>query len=274
MNKLLSANFARLKKSKCFWACLLFLVGYTSLIQISTWYSKVKYDLIATPDYGMVNFFVVAGITQAIFCSLFLGTEYSDGTIRNKLIVGHSRPSIYLANLITCSAGGILMSLAGLAAGAITGLPLLGGFAAPLSLLATILTEFLLVTAYSALFTLLAMSCQSKAAVAVINLLLAFLLLFAGAYINARLNEPETYPDYTMSEDGEMAEEGEIENPNYLRGTERQVYEFLNDFLPGSQSQQMAGLAPVEWLWPVSSGLIVIAATGAGILIFRKKDLK
>lgn len=41
------------------------------------------------------SFFI--GILSAIFCSLFTGTEYSDGTIRNKIVVGHSRISIYLS---------------------------------------------------------------------------------------------------------------------------------------------------------------------------------
>ena len=43
----------------------------------------------------------VVGILISIFYSLFLGTEYNDGTIRNKLIVGHKRETIYLASFIT-----------------------------------------------------------------------------------------------------------------------------------------------------------------------------
>lgn len=52
------------------------------------------------------------GLVSAIFTSLFIGSEYSDGTIRNKLVVGHSRMRIYLANLIVCSIASILISLA------------------------------------------------------------------------------------------------------------------------------------------------------------------
>lgn len=32
--------------------------------------------------------------------SMFQGTEYSGGTIRNKLVVGHERYQVYLAALI------------------------------------------------------------------------------------------------------------------------------------------------------------------------------
>ncbi|MGY3662454.1 MAG: hypothetical protein ACXAHE_00930 [Roseburia sp. 1XD42-69] len=40
---------------------------------------------------------------------MFLGTDYSDGTIRNKLTVGHTRTNIYLANLIVTFAAGLLI---------------------------------------------------------------------------------------------------------------------------------------------------------------------
>ena len=45
------------------------------------------------------------------FCQPFIGTEYSDGTIRNKIVVGHSRSTIYLANLLTCCFAGLIMCL-------------------------------------------------------------------------------------------------------------------------------------------------------------------
>ena len=47
----------------------------------------------------------------AVFIGVFVGTEYSDGTLRNKLIIGHSRSSIYISNLIVCTTAGIIMHL-------------------------------------------------------------------------------------------------------------------------------------------------------------------
>ena len=52
------------------------------------------------------------GLVAAILTSMFIGSEYSDGTIRNKLVVGHSRMRIYLANLIVCSVACVLIFLA------------------------------------------------------------------------------------------------------------------------------------------------------------------
>ena len=35
------------------------------------------------------------GLVAAILTSMFIGSEYSDGTIRNKLVVGHSRMRLH-----------------------------------------------------------------------------------------------------------------------------------------------------------------------------------
>ena len=56
-------------------------------------------------------FVLMSGVVLSAFCSLFVGAEYSDGTIRNKIAVGHSRAAVYLANLVTCSAAGVLICL-------------------------------------------------------------------------------------------------------------------------------------------------------------------
>ncbi len=47
----------------------------------------------------------------AVFVGVFVGTEYSDGTIRNKIITGHSRCRIYLANTLVCTLAAVLMNL-------------------------------------------------------------------------------------------------------------------------------------------------------------------
>ena len=105
MRKLLSANFARLGKDKVFWITAV-AVFISSLVTIFN--SSGSADLMISSGYPVTlddyffNHAPMMGLYYAVFISLFLGTEYSDGTIRNKLAVGHRRLDVYLANYMTC----------------------------------------------------------------------------------------------------------------------------------------------------------------------------
>ena len=68
---------------------------------------------------------------------------------------------------------------------------------------------------------------------------MTFFLLFMGIHIVSSLNEPEYYSAYSYTENGITVQEDESKNPNYLSGTKRKVYEFLNDFTPGGQLFQI-----------------------------------
>ena len=47
-------------------------------------------------DNGFFARALFIGIILAVFCSLFIGTDHNDGTIRNKIIVGQKeKRSIY-----------------------------------------------------------------------------------------------------------------------------------------------------------------------------------
>lgn len=101
MKKLLSANMMRLMKNKCLWFFGLCVIGAT------LWYGIAGGDIMGfqgkeADTYDYVSFIV--GVVPA-FCTLFtgffLGTEYSNKTIRNKLIAGHSRNEVYMAYLMT-----------------------------------------------------------------------------------------------------------------------------------------------------------------------------
>lgn len=49
------------------------------------------------------------GVVLAAFCSLYLGTEYQDGTLRNKVTAGYRREQIYFSCLLACLGGGLLI---------------------------------------------------------------------------------------------------------------------------------------------------------------------
>ena len=64
-------------------------------------------------------------------------------------------------------------------------------------------------------------------------------------------------------------------NPNYISGTRRVVYEFINEFLPGNQTVLLwQGIAVHLWQMSLYSGVIAVAVTGLGIIFFCEEDIK
>lgn len=229
-----------------------------------------------TPDTACFLYADLVPILLSVLTALFIGSEYSDGTMCNKCIVGHRRGSIYLANLLVCMAAGVFLCAAYLIPYLCLALPLLGSFTASAqTVLLFIALTLALSFAFVSCFTLTAMLTQSKAHTAAACILLVFSLLLAGVYITSALSEPEYYAAYSYTENGVTVEAPEERNPNYLTGTKRQVYEFLQDFTPGGQTLQLAGLqAEYPAQLALYSGTILLLTTCCGILVFRRKDLK
>ena len=88
------------------------------------------------------------------------------------------------------------------------------------------------------------------------------------------LSAPEFYDVATKAADGSIIMET-VRNESYLTGHKRQIYEFLTDFIPMAQGYTIAGLDSAH---PALLGLysVIIGglSTAAGLLGFRKKDLK
>ncbi len=76
-----------------------------------------------------------------------------------------------------------------------------------------------------------------------------------------------------MTETGQVYEE--IPNPKYLEDKERNAVQFFYDFVPGGQEIQCMSLEAIniERL-PIYSLIIVSLTTGAGVIFYKKKDLK
>ena len=65
-------------------------------------------------------FFTMAGvIAVSAFCGLFVGAEYSSGSLRNKLITGHTKTAVYLSCLLVSCLAAVAFFLCAVAAGLI-----------------------------------------------------------------------------------------------------------------------------------------------------------
>ena len=274
MSKLLSAGFIRLRKDKIFWIALIFMFGAGVFFPVMRYIDMQKSGYINNIDNGFFACALFIGVVMAVFCSLFIGTEYSDGTIRNKVVIGQKRTSIYLSNLIICALVSVVMCAAFFIAYLCIGIPFLGFFEMDIKqVLLFTLAVFVLAIAFASIFTLISMLNHNKAITAVVCILLAFLLLFAGAQFNKMLNEPETNMGLMMTDNGQ--EYQEIPNPNYLEGGERKVVQFLYDFVPGGQALQCVSLeANNITVLPAYSLIIIVLTTGFGVFFFKKKELK
>ena len=275
MTRLLSAGFLRLKKNKVFWGGLILMAAWGIFMPVKMHLDAVQMGYVYRIEDGFFVYAMGVGVVMAVFCSLFIGTDYNDGTIRNKIIVGGKRSAVYLANAVVSSVVGLAMCAAYLLPYLCVGLPLVGGFTVPGEMvLLTTFTILLLSVAVSSVFTCIAMVCQYKSVAAVICILLAFGFLMTGMVLAQMLEAPKTQEVYSYAINGEISSVEEP-NPGYLEGTKREIVQTLHDINPGGQAIQCAGMMAVNpYRLPVYSLAIIVLATGAGCVLFRKSDLK
>jgi len=290
--KLLRANLMRMRQSKLFWGTLAFMAGY------ALWNIYDRTRLSATTIDGILFAYCLAtGIVSALFSGLFFGTEFAEGTIRNKLVVGHTRFSVYLANLLTCVIAAMAQCLVYLAVVLGLGSLLVGPPTLPWGrVLLLFLGTLATVTAFCAIYTAIGMLCTRKAVAAVVCLVGAFALFG----IMSNMDSDLSVPKYSIIDEGD--EPFLVNNPDYgyAGGTLRPVYQFLDDALPFGQAVQYMrnrrGVDPavrellsandftvytshvrseIDPLPLMMYSLAVTAVTSAaGIVLFCKKDLK
>lgn len=276
MSRLLTVHFSRMWKNKLFWGEMLFMFVLGIFCVITVYRARLEGSQMGL-DATLQGYPMMIGFLSALFCGVFGGTEYSDGTIRNKLIAGHTRWSDYLSSLIVHSAQILLCLFSFLLADLALGLPLLGGFVIDERILLMLAGSIVTMLAFSAIFTLISMLCQNKTTGVCICLILFCVMFFMAMDIAQRLEEPEFYEGYTYMTDAGVTEHEDAQpNPNYLTGTKREAYEFLQDFLPCNQMYQytmMHSEIDTRRLMLYSLSIIIVV-TAAGIFVFRKKDVK
>lgn len=274
MRNLLSANVLRLRKSILFWGALAFSFSIGALMAFQC-YQMSQYESLSL-DGAFFTYPILICIITSVFIPQFFGREYSDHTVRNKVTAGLPRAAIYASNLLTGTAVSLLLCAAYMAAVAAVGIPLVGPVSMDAELaVRMVLGSLVTMAAFSALFTLVSMVSSRRPISAAVCILGVFLLMIASIYLKSRLDAPEFYTDYSVNEAGEVVWGDLVANPQYLGSTERAVYEFFYNLLPHSQAIQYASQQTQNLGWmPLYSLAAAALSTGAGIALFRKKDLK
>lgn len=280
MNKLLRANFGRLRKDKIFWICAIFMAVYALLVCLFADQGgrierdTIVFDSLFVCGYGFGQIVAVPGLVMAVLVSLFVGTEYSDGTLRNKLIVGRTRIEIYVSSFLTCAAAGVMLSGIYIVVSCAVGMPMYGGFQMEAgALLLLVLDGTLAIVAYTAVFHMVSMLIGNKTATAVITLLGVMVIMFVACYLLSRLSAPEYYDGLIMI-DGAISTQ-RMPNDLYLRGGARTVTQFIVDLLPSGQCLQISNLTALHPdRMPLYSLGIIAVVNAVGAMLFRKKDLK
>lgn len=305
MRNLLKANFSRLGRSKIFYLAILAMAGLAAFTTWNQWDEMRKYGIPATLDYALFLIQVVFGIVAAIFVSLFVGVEYNDGTIRNKLLVGRKRTDVYLANFITCGAALAIVYAVSVAVALGLGTRLLEPSAVPAKhLWYAFVMGFFPVLAYAAIYNFIAMLLSNRTYTAIAAIMLAFGLMICATYVQNRLDQPEFIQQLAhtaaasdvvaehvemdahtenvetavaVDEDGEISqmEMETVPNPQYLSGAARERFQFFFDVNPSGQTIELAMLNiphPGRVIL-LDFGMMVVFCLG-GIWLFQKKDIK
>lgn len=276
MKSMLMANTIRLKQDKFF---LLFVVFFALL---GLWFpllytrdAKVYGDSY-TFDTGLYLFSLFLTFGIALFSVLFLGKEYEDGTIRNKIIGGKKRSSIYFSALITLSITMVIMALFYVAAYSILGAALLEPSKLSIKeLLALMAASIMALLAIVSICTAIVMNTRNRTIAMVVVIVVVTALFALGVSTVARLQQPETISNYmAINEDGVMEEGTPYENPKFLRGGLREFYEYMACLLPGGQYIMIISEEVELWLRIVIlSSLTIVVSTAIGITLFNRKDI-
>lgn len=280
MSKLLFANLQRLRKSKIFWFGLFVAIGYSLMQFFSQYdlYQSYKGTALAEEYFSLdgvvFNAMIILGIIFSVVVSMYVGTDFSDGAIRNKIVVGKSRWCIYFSNFLICAGICLLIYIFSLLTSYAAGRPVFGGFVNSRGQVAMyVLAGGMVSVTYAALFNLVAMLNTSKVHGVVISILLSFVMFFLAMYIFNMLSQPEMIESLEMS--GKEVVSEMVKNPQYPTGLQRKIYQFLFDLLPTGQAAQIANVQAEHPVRLFSySVLLAVCCNFGGYLAFKKKNLK
>lgn len=248
MIKLLSVDFRRCYKTKRFVigtlipVCIILLIIYIALTHDNDGH-------VDNLPFTVISFFPSI---IAIIGGLYISQDYTNNTIRNKIIFGHSRTKIYMSNWITSMLGTVILygvyifacyGIGGIAMG------FSSSFDAAFSF-KCILLAYCPMLSYTALTVLVCMICQ-KTRGTVLSFMLYYIMGMSS--ILEYFIDNETFSKI-------------FNNCNPAIQFDSVQYYAVDPSMLGDNIE-------ISWI-PISTAVIILLSTLGGIAIFNKQDIK
>lgn len=258
MMGVLSADFVRMVSGKRLWV----MTGAMVVIAMSfvlMQYTAMDYSVpLSRVIFLPMSFY---GVVAAALVSMFVGENYSDGILRNKLSVGRSRRGVYLSLQGVTWMAAVAVYLITTLLTLCVSLPLFEVDVTFLDFVGYLGLGICTCLAYSSLFCMLSVLIDSKPNAVMVCMGTAFAMLIMSLHTHQRVTQP-------MMKDG-------LPNPHYVSGVLREVYFLLHDLNPTGQAAQLSAmtcLSPLRWL--LCDVLWMGVSVVLGTMLLEKKDIR
>ncbi len=283
MRKLISANMARLVRSKTFWCCFILCLaaGIWKAVEFCQGHSECNKYLYPGSDNIYQEFGFYLPFVIAAFIGIWLGQEYSGGAIRNKMIAGNTKREVYFANWLSCVIVSVMLNFVQVITSAIPTSPWIIIFKefdhygkAFVYFAGYLGVSTMVVAAMASIFVMIHMLLQKRTVGLVVSLAVLAVLMFAAADMYGALNESMYVYDAMEFVDGEFVPSlNKVYNPNYISGSKKEIYALLLDIQPMGQLFRF-GRDTNYVLYMGYSCMITVLTLGVGLCLFRRKNLR
>lgn len=237
MRNLILTGIQRYFRRPLTYICLVASLFSGVMYAISSVYTDAE-----TPSFHPDDFsWIISIFVNIVLLVLNIGTEFSAGAFRNKLIAGYSKQNLYLSEtVLALLLSSVMFCLTALPFAVcrfeylskMNNLPLAFG---------SIFAAYVFIGILPVLFCFVS---ANRTAAAIFSLLLTFGLYFTSYSLEHKLNAPEyytiyyyadgssmhvTYGDFDAEDMNDVTEVKKEPNPDYIGGTKRTVLTFLND---------------------------------------------
>ncbi len=258
MSRLLRADFYHVFCKKWLWLCTLCMMLSAVFF---CWMQYTAMDYAVALDRVIFLPMAFYGVAAAGLISIVIGEDFSDGVIRNKIVSGKSKVSIYLSQMIVSCTACITVYTATILTSYRIGVNLFENNVRAEKFLLFFVLGIGTCMVFGSVFCTITVLTGNKAVSAVQCMGLSFVLLYLAMHLNSILVQPEYKND--------------VLNIHYVGGVKRTVFEWVhmvNPFGQAARLSQMECENPVRYMLAV---MITVILTGViGAMTFRKRDIK